>query len=398
LAEHQTLFTDEFLAIIGKLPDDQAQKIIKLGTAIENEKQFVPIPVYRLFQIVEHTRRYQTAVIEANYPLGFVIGSETEQEQRSILQEHRNTALKSRLSKTGIVEMRYSLKTIANTSFVLSDDGTFFIDDVEWKKKIWTPLYRWVERGYNFLFGDLDCEDWPTCIPEEDLVKWQDKRQEIEWQILAQICKLMPNDAANPLSSEAKKPTAKKGKAAPKRSWTQVDLNAAILKYKAERASQYNDMLNAIKYGKKGAKLAARKMFGRNATASALGVKAKAMVSKSPEWKDIAKELQLDGKSYPAKMRKRIGLCIAESEKSEAGGDTTIDTVIRNETISLIKNTYNAPQDKPVADDLIAKLEAGKISDDHVREFIEIHVEQQKDQKKDQKKIREQREHTDSLS
>ena len=188
-----------------------------------------------------------------------------------------------------------------------------------------------------------------------------------------------------PPSSEAKKPPAKKGKCAPKRSWIQVDLNAAILKYKAERASQYNDLRDAIKDGKKGAMKAARRIFGRNAIARALGVKASAMVSKSPEWKEIAKDLKLDRKSSPAKMRKRIGFDIAESEQSEAGGDTTIDTVIQNETIDLIKKTYNAPQDKLVADDLIAKLEADKISDDDVRKFIEIHVEQQEEQKKDQR-------------
>ena len=202
MAKNKTVFTDELLAAIGAIPPDLTDKlgvdlandIIKLGNAIDKEERLFPNPVCRLFQIIEHTRRFQTAVIEANYPLGFAVGSETEPKQRSILQEHRNAALKSRPSKTGIVEIRYSLKQIANTSFVLGDDGIFSVDDVEWKKKIWTPLYRWVERGYNLLFSDMDCEDWPTCIPEEDLKKWQEQRQEIEWQIWIQICKLMPND------------------------------------------------------------------------------------------------------------------------------------------------------------------------------------------------------------
>ena len=76
-----------------------------------------------------------------------------------------------------------------------------------------------------------------------------------------------------------------------------IDLNAAILKYKAERAGQYNDLRDAIKCRKKGSDEGRQDIFGRNAIARAFGVKAQAMVSKSPEWKEIAKELKLDRKS-----------------------------------------------------------------------------------------------------
>jgi hypothetical protein len=86
--------------------------------------------------------------------------------------------------------------------------------------------------------------------------------------------------AATPTEPPASAPTAK---ADPElRSWTQKELDKAIRQYKAERAASYADLLDAVRRNKPGAKKKAQEIYGRNAIARALGVKAKAMVSKSP--------------------------------------------------------------------------------------------------------------------
>lgn len=64
------------------------------------------------------------------------------------------------------------------------------------------------------------------------------------------------------------------------RSWVQSDLDAAIHKYVADRAASYNSLRKAVEDNRKGAVDNAREMFGRNVVAAALGVKARAMVSK----------------------------------------------------------------------------------------------------------------------
>jgi hypothetical protein len=387
MAKHKTVFTDKILASLGSIPPDLtdklgvdlAQGIIKLGQAYDNEEPILPGPICRLLQILEHTRCYQTAVVEADYPLGFAVGTESDPQQRQLLREHRNAALAIESCNAGIVGLRQLLTERANTSFILGDDAMLSVDDVEWKRSIWTPLYKWVERGYHLLFSDMDREDWPTCIPEDALIKWQDKRQELEWRIWSHAHKLMPNDAAEAPPNAGKKRLAKKGESVPKRSWTQKDLDAEIWKYKANRASPYNEMRDAIKVGKRGAMKAAREIFGRNAIARALGVKAKAMVSKSPAWSDIAEGLRLDRKPNLAKRKKRIGLDIALEEQSDAAGDTTIGKVTQNETVAFIRKTLTTPQIRQIADDLAAKVEAGTIGYDEVRAIIETYQQQQED-------------------
>jgi hypothetical protein len=166
----------------------------------------------------------------------------------------------------------------------------------------------------------------------------------------------------------------------PLRSYTQADLDVAIREYQARRAPRYQDLVEAVKSGSRGARKAAQAMFGRNAIARALGVKAKAMVSKSEPWLQMARELQLPHKkaqpAAPAKQKK-IGMAIAEERKAEAQGDTVSGEVIHNETMALARRAL--PTD--LAESVIQQLLAGEIDDDRTREIIELSQEQGKDDK-----------------
>jgi hypothetical protein len=166
------------------------------------------------------------------------------------------------------------------------------------------------------------------------------------------------------------------------RSWTQPDLDGAIREYKARRAAQYNDLAEGVRQGKPGAKKSAQQLFGRNAIARALGVRARAMVTKSEPWQEIAAELQLSrnlkGRS-PLNRSKRIGLSIAEEQKAldKTGSPQVLDQVISNETISLMRREL-PPE---VAEEAINKLERGEMTDDGARHLIDLYRLQQQDDK-----------------
>lgn len=153
------------------------------------------------------------------------------------------------------------------------------------------------------------------------------------------------------------------------RSWTQVDLDAAIREYKAKRAASYRDVLSGVKAGKKGAIKAAGRIWGRNAVARALGVKARAMVTKSPAWREIAEELRL---LRGPKRGSKINFEQAEAEKANEG-DSVSDDVIRKETISLIRRSLP----HGAADEMIERLISGEISDDHARRTVKLYTDQQ---------------------
>lgn len=175
--------------------------------------------------------------------------------------------------------------------------------------------------------------------------------------------------------------------AGPSRSWTQVDLDNAIREYKAKRVPQYSDLVEGVRQQKPGAKKAAQQLFGRNALARALRVKAFAMVSKSEPWQEIATELQLPRgrKKRPHLNRsKRIGLTIAEEKKAsdESGRAPVLDELVHKETIALLQGSLPPKE----AEEAIGKLERGEMTDEGARELIDLYQSQRQDDKA--KKVR----------
>jgi hypothetical protein len=160
------------------------------------------------------------------------------------------------------------------------------------------------------------------------------------------------------------------------RSWTQPDLNAAIIEYKSKRASTYQDLVAGVQAGRPGAKKSAQKMFGRNAISRELGVKAKAMVSKSPEWLAIAEELRLShGKDRNNRKLAKVGLDIAIEARVADASQTVLDISIQNETIRLIR----ASLPKADAAAIIEKLQCGEITDDQARMLVDVVKDQKRD-------------------
>lgn len=170
-----------------------------------------------------------------------------------------------------------------------------------------------------------------------------------------------------------------RGKQVPaKKSWTQPDLDAAIRTYKSERASTYQDIIEGVKAGRTGAKEAARKMFGRNVVADALGVKARAMVTKSPEWQAIAEELRLSrGKDRNRKASQKVGLDIAIEQQASTTMQTGLDRAVQDETIRFIQSSMP----REMAEATIEKLQRREITDEQARDLVEAVKEQEHDRR-----------------
>jgi hypothetical protein len=116
-------------------------------------------------------------------------------------------------------------------------------------------------------------------------------------------------------------------------------------------------------------------MFGRNAIARELGVKAPAMVTKSPDWQQLADELGLSrGKDRNVPKRKRVGLDIA-LEESAAKSQPVLELAVRQETVQLVKSSMSQSEANAVVD----RLQRGEITDDQARDLIELVKDQKRE-------------------
>jgi hypothetical protein len=223
-----------------------------------------------------------------------------------------------------------------------------------------------------YIFCD---ENGRVRVPLDRLRRWVVHRT-----ILVKSGLIAPDttDTRAHRSDHTAKPKRSDGKQAPKRSWTQVDLDEAIRKYKSQRASAYRDLVNGVKQGLPGAIKSARDLFGRNVIMRALGVKSAAMVSKSLVWQAIADDLQLrrPAQSAPRRPKQRMGLDMAMEDQAQATGTSILGQVVEQEAIRLIKNAMPAA----MADATIEKLRRGDITDDDARELVAVFQQQQSDQ------------------
>jgi hypothetical protein len=172
-----------------------------------------------------------------------------------------------------------------------------------------------------------------------------------------------------------------------KRSWTQPELDDAIREYRATRASTYKDLVAAVRKGRRGAVESARKIYGRNAIAKALGVRAASMISKSNVWQHIAEELRLN-RAYEQSLprRKRIGLEAALERKAVEIATTNQDPEeepdpaaaarqIPPEMLAQIRSTLGGD----VAEAAIEKLARGEIDNNQLAEIIRLAQDQSRD-------------------
>lgn len=173
------------------------------------------------------------------------------------------------------------------------------------------------------------------------------------------------------------------------RSWRQDALDGEIARYREKHAAAYRDLLKAVKQGRPGAWEEAQRLFGRNAIAGALKVKAPAMVSKSREWIEMKEDFGFEpqqGKTGTAKPSK-IGHDIAVERKSaapepgaeNAPAEAPIERAERQETlrrIDLLAESGRTTEEKATrqktAEDLRRMLESGECTDDRARKIVVI--------------------------
>jgi hypothetical protein len=168
----------------------------------------------------------------------------------------------------------------------------------------------------------------------------------------------------------------------------QGDLDEAIRQYKAARASTYRDLVDAVERNLPGARKSARNLFGRNAIVRALGVKGRAMVSKSPVWRQIAQELRLEKvKNRPRYSARGVRLTLEMAEERMAKEKTAEEedqpqeesrhAVREKEATRFVQ----ANMDEAAAAAVLRKLESGEITPDQARQTAALTAEQRNDQR-----------------
>jgi hypothetical protein len=166
-------------------------------------------------------------------------------------------------------------------------------------------------------------------------------------------------------------------------SWTQPKLDAAIREYAARRAGSLKSLTEAVEANEKGAVKMARGMFGRNEVARALGVKSRAMITKSEAWIEIADDLHLRPRPDGYRGLKRsdkIGFGKGEDDKAKAEGDPVAEAVEQREAI---ENTDGEVTEKAAiahvrkhltgyeAEEIIASIKRGQTPPERVVKLVE---------------------------
>ena len=259
------------------------------------------------------------------------------------------------------------------------DSDEFALEDVEPGSRVHSAVCR-VQRHYptRKLPAPKARNPWRellrSCRRENDHFQRQNRAHIHAQQLLDWVESEL---ASLTRGTTSRKASRSKDGSPPKRSWTQGDLDEAIRKYKSERASTYNDLVDGVKRGRAGAKKSARDLFGRNAVVRALGVKSAAMVSKSQVWQAIADELKLRKPSRLASRRpvQRIGLDIAMEDQAQATNTPILDQAVEQETIRLIERSMPVAE----AEATTEKLRRGEITDEAARELVEVFAQQQRD-------------------
>jgi hypothetical protein len=191
-----------------------------------------------------------------------------------------------------------------------------------------------------------------------------------------------------PASKNEDAGTGRRSTAVAPRSWTQREVDEAVSAYKARRAGLYERLRQGVQSGDPDAHKRVRKEFGRNAIAVALGVRAKAMISKSPAWQVIAEELHIPRKAsgVPRRAMTRIGLDKAIEEKAVQDSVKPDEQAASNEILAKIRRLPKS-QAEPMAERYLR----GGYSDEEVRELLSVVNEQIADERETSRRSRRRR-------
>lgn len=200
-------------------------------------------------------------------------------------------------------------------------------------------------------------------------------------------------------AADSKPETTTKTEIVAKRSWTASELNEAIREYRAKRAStieQFTSILenpNATTSQKNRIRQNARKLFGRNAIARALGVKSPRMVGESSAWKALAGMLELPRKKDdPTRRSSRqtshtdtpdIPVTPRSAQTPYEADDATIPADVldmqqdRDQTLKSIRKlaTSGSGANRDQAQSLFDAYEQGVMTDEQVRQTVVMLLE-----------------------
>jgi len=157
----------------------------------------------------------------------------------------------------------------------------------------------------------------------------------------------------------------------PDRDWTQALVDHEVRRYKADRLADYNACRAAVRRGDPGASTRAQELFGRNAIARALELRSPGLLSKSPDWHAIARELNLPCKAnrIARAKPKRIGAEIASEEAAVESSTSILEQLVLDETVQLIR----ASMPSQFVEATIDKLMRGEMTDDQARQLVDLH-------------------------
>lgn len=196
--------------------------------------------------------------------------------------------------------------------------------------------------------------------------------------------------------ASSKSQTTSKSDTVAKRSWTAGELNEAIREYRAKRAStieQFASVLdnpNASTSQKNRIRQNARKLFGRNAIARALGVKSPRMVGESSAWKVLASILQLPRKKDDPTRRlnpqaddveipsmettPRSAHKPYEADNASIPPDVLDMQQEREQTLKSIRKlaTSGGNDTREQAKSLLDAYERGEMTDEQIRETVDM--------------------------
>ena len=157
-----------------------------------------------------------------------------------------------------------------------------------------------------------------------------------------------------------------------KRRWTQPELNKAIRDLRA----RYRGMIEQARRGKPGARQEVLRIFRRHALADRLGVKSRRMVTDSPDWRQLAEEVNLPRKGALDGSRRtaKIGLGIALAQAADTSDLTQLDTATHNETLRTLCRAIEAakgPKQRSEFQSVWEQFELGEMTDDQACRMLD---------------------------
>jgi hypothetical protein len=156
--------------------------------------------------------------------------------------------------------------------------------------------------------------------------------------------------------------------------WRQADVDRVIQEHIDRHADQLARLRDGAQANQKKAIEAARALIGRNEISRALGV-CKAQVSKSPVYRQISNEFNLERVHPALKKSEAIRLDIALVEKAMSEGDPVVEEVARREAADIIKKKLGVKE----AELLLSVLERGTVSPDKAIEMARVMAEHRDD-------------------